>query len=162
MQRWANKYLRQINGILQPASAYGIIAATDPTGALAAVLCRLPRSFSPRLFAQASGATRRADAATVCAGAVLCWCWSGWRPVEQRGDAKGRGTYPGGCCVRSPGRLARRRTSQCSRQGVDSGRPTLREQRDGVWGIFGAWVREWAGMTRGGEKARDGPWGLCD
>lgn len=32
------------------------------------------------------------------------------------------------------------------------GRPTLREQRDGVWGIFGAWVREWAGMTRGGER----------
>lgn len=91
MQRWANKYLRQVNGILQPASAYGIIAATDPTGALAAVLCRLPRSFSPRLFAQASGATRSADAATGCAGAVLCWCWSGcWRPVEQRGDAKAR------------------------------------------------------------------------
>ncbi|UKZ71654.1 uncharacterized protein TrAtP1_012605 [Trichoderma atroviride] len=35
MQRWANKYLRQINGILQPASAYGIIAATDPTGCCA-------------------------------------------------------------------------------------------------------------------------------
>lgn len=110
MQRWANKYLRQINGILQPASAYGIIAATDPTGALAAVLGRLPRSFSPRLFAQASGATRSADAATVCAGAVLCRCWSGcWRPVEQRGDAKRArdvSRSPGGCCVRSPGRLA--------------------------------------------------------
>lgn len=69
---------------------------------------------------------------------------------------RGRGTYPGGCCVRSPGRLARRRTSQCGRQGVDNGRPTLREQRDGVWGIFGAWVREWAGMTRGGERP-----GMC-
>lgn len=45
---------------------------------------------------------------------------------------------------------------------MDNGRPTLREQRDGVWGIFGAWVREWAGMTRGGEKARDGPRRICN
>lgn len=146
---------RGIGILLQPAV---MIAATDPTGD--ALFCcpvwQVPRPFfffAGPLFAQASGGAIPSTVPHSGAGAE-----ESQRSRDPRGDSKGtRDVYPetdrGGCCVRSQ---ARRKTSQCSRQGVDNGRPTLREQRDGVWGIsrtHAAKRAKWM-VTRGEKRVQ--------